>query len=78
LRTILSKLPSDWLVLPGHQYQLSNGSNPTYITVEELLSTNEALIALDDDSKWNALDFLSFDDNLAEKARRERAKAQRD
>jgi len=78
LRTILSKLPSDWLVLPGHQYQLSNGSNPTYITVEELLSTNQALIALDDDSKWNALDFLSFDDNLAEKARRERAKAQRD
>ena len=78
LRTILSKLPSDWLVLPGHQYQLSNGSNPTYITVEELLSTNEALMALDDDSKWNALDFLSFDDNLAEKARREKAKAQRD
>ena len=71
-------MPSDWLVLPGHQYQLSNGSNPTYITVEELLSTNEALIALDDDSKWNTLDFLSFDDSLAEKARREKAKVQRD
>ena len=76
LRERLDTLPSDWLVLPGHQYQLSDGTSPTYITVEELLSDNEALAALDDDETWNNLDFLAFDDSLAEKARRERARAQ--
>ena len=39
---------------------------------------NEALAALDDDKEWNSLEFLSFDDDLAEKARRERARAQRE
>ena len=76
LRQRLSDLPNDWIVLPGHQYQLSDGSNPTYITVEELLKDNEALAALDDDEAWNSLDFLAFDDSLAEKARREKARAQ--
>ena len=76
LRQRLNDLPNDWLVLPGHQYQLSDGSNPTYITVEQLLNDNEALAALDDDEAWNALDFLSFDDSLAEKARREKARSQ--
>ena len=76
LRDLLLKLPSDWIVLPGHQYSLPDGTNPSHISVEELLSNNEALIALDSDAKWNALEFLSFDDNLAEKARRERAKSQ--
>ena len=76
LRQRLNDLPNDWLVLPGHQYQLSDGSNPTYITVEQLLKDNEALAALDDDEAWNALDFLAFDDNLAEKARREKAREQ--
>ena len=77
LREHLSGIPKDWLVLPGHQYALSNGQNPTYITLGELLSDNEALNALDDDKRWDSLDFLSFDDNLAEKARREKAKAVR-
>jgi glyoxylase-like metal-dependent hydrolase (beta-lactamase superfamily II) len=74
LRDRLSQLPLDWIVLPGHQYELSDGSNPTFITVESLLEDNEALNALDNDSEWNSLDFLSFDDSLAEKARREKAK----
>ena len=77
LREYLSSLPKDWLVLPGHQYALANGQNPTYITLGELLSDNEALNALDDDKKWNSLDFLSFDDSLAEKARREKARVSR-
>ena len=77
LRDCLNELPKDWLVLPGHQYRLSDGTNPTFITVEQLLNDNEALAALDDDAAWNALDFLSFDDNLAQNARRQRAKAQR-
>ena len=74
LRDRLSQLPLDWIVLPGHQYELSDGSNPTFITVESLLEDNEALNALDNDGEWNSLDFLSFDDSLAEKARREKAK----
>jgi hypothetical protein len=61
-------------VLPGHQYELTDGTNPTFITVESLLSDNEALNALDDDETWNSLEFLSFDDSLAEKARREKAR----
>ena len=77
LRDCLNELPKYWLVLPGHQYRLSDGTNPTFITVEQLLNDNEALAALDDDAAWNALDFLSFDDNLAQNARRQRAKAQR-
>ena len=59
-RKRLLDLPSDWLVLPGHQYQLSDGTNPTFITVEQLLSDNEALNALDDDEAWNNLEFLSI------------------
>lgn len=71
LRNRLSELPGDWIVLPGHQYELSDGSNPTYITVESLLCDNEALKALDNDELWDSLEFLSFDDSLAEKARRD-------
>ena len=78
LRERLNDLPKDWLVLPGHQYQLSDGTNPTYITVEQLLSDNEALAALDDDEAWASLDFLAFDDSLAEKARREKARLQQE
>jgi glyoxylase-like metal-dependent hydrolase (beta-lactamase superfamily II) len=76
LRKHLKSIPGDWLVLPGHQYKLPDGTNPTYISVDELLINNEALKALDDDLKWDALDFLAFDDSLAEKARRESARAQ--
>ena len=73
LRNALSEIPKGWIVLPGHQYELPDGSNPTYITVGDLLRDNEALAAIDDDERWNSLDFLSFDDNLAEKARRQKA-----
>jgi len=75
LRKVMQNLPKDWLVLPGHQYQMPDGSNPTYITVDALLNSNEALLALDDDEKWDSLDFLAFDDSLAEKARREKARS---
>ena len=76
LRDIMQNLPNHWLVLPGHQYQLPDGTNPTYITIETLLNSNEAILALDDDEKWDSLDFLAFDDSLAEKARRERARSE--
>ena len=76
LRARLMDLPSGWLVLPGHHYQLLDGSNPTFLPVETILSDNEALNALDSDEAWESLDFLAFDDSMAEKARRERSRAQ--
>ena len=57
---------------------MPDGSNPTFTTVETLLNTNEAILALDDDDLWYSLDFLSFDDNLAEKARRQKAQSQQE
>lgn len=72
LRNKITSLEEN-LVLPGHQYQLDDGSSPTFLSVADLLSTNEAILALDDDEKWNNLDFLAFEDSLAEKARRQRA-----
>ena len=41
--------------------------------ISEVLQTNEALLALDDDQAWAALPFLAFDDSMAERARRQRA-----
>lgn len=76
LRNRLSSLPKDWIVLPGHLYELADGSSPTYITIERLLSDNEALAAIDDDEAWNNLEFLAFDDDLAERARKQRALSQ--
>jgi glyoxylase-like metal-dependent hydrolase (beta-lactamase superfamily II) len=76
LRKRLQESPGDWLVLPGHQYALNDGRNPTFVSVEELLEENEALQALDNNEKWANLDFLSFDDNLAESARRQKARNQ--
>ena len=76
LRNRLQELPEDWLVLPGHQYALNDGRNPTFVKIKELLEENEALQALDNDENWANLDFLSFDDNLAESARRQKARNQ--
>jgi hypothetical protein len=42
--------------------------------VGEVLRTNEALLALDDDEAWMNLPFLAFNDSMAEKARRKRSK----
>lgn len=78
LRNRMQNLPGEWLVLPGHHYEMPDGSNPTFTTVETLLNTNEAILALDDDDLWYSLDFLSFDDNLAEKARRQKAQSQQE
>ena len=74
LRSRMRRLPDDWLVLPGHRYQLSDGRNPTVMHVGDLLESNEAFAALDRDDDWNALPFLAFDDDLATSARRQRAR----
>ena len=69
----MDALPSDWLVLPGHQYLLDTGEAPTTMQVGKVLTSNEALLAVDDDKAWVKLPFLAFDDSMAEKARRQRA-----
>lgn len=74
LRKFLLELDGQHVVLPGHQYELSDGSNPTVLNLSEFMANNEALNSIDDDSEWNSLPFLSFDDNLAEQARRQRAR----
>jgi len=72
LREVLSPLPDECLILPGHKYVLASGENPTLMTKSEFTSTNEAMLAVDDDERWRALDFLRFDDQLARKARLQR------
>jgi hypothetical protein len=76
LREHMQRLPGNTLVLPGHQYQLEDGHTPTTMKISEVLRTNEALLALDDDQAWAALPFLAFDDSMAERARRQRAQQQ--
>lgn len=78
LNNELNTLPDDWLVLPGHQYALQDGSNPTFTSVCELLRDNEALRTAGDWESFQKLEFLSFDDSMAEKARRQRARASDD
>jgi hydroxyacylglutathione hydrolase len=74
LRTIMHTLSDETMVLPGHQYTLADGQTPTTMRLEEVLNTNEALLALDNDEDWRALPFLAFDDTMAENARKKRAK----
>lgn len=74
LKRVLTTLESDDIVLPGHQYALKDGTLPTTMKVEELLLSNSALLAVDDDRAWSSLDFLAFDDSMAKKAKRQRAK----
>ena len=74
LRHQMQRLDDATIVLPGHQYQLSDGQTPTTMEVGEVLRTNEALLALDDDEAWMNLPFLAFNDSMAEKARRKRSK----
>ena len=69
----LKNLPKDWIVLPGHQYSMADGNNPTFITVDVLLENTPA-IKKQSFEEFSKLEFLEFDDSLAEKAKRERAR----
>jgi glyoxylase-like metal-dependent hydrolase (beta-lactamase superfamily II) len=71
----LKQLPSTWIVLPGHQYSIEDGTYPTYISVDYLLKNNPA-IAKQSFEEFSKLEFLQFDDSLAEKAKREKARTQ--
>ena len=63
-RKHLLELPEDWIVLPGHQYPLDNGENPTYLDVGTLLKTNPAIIE-QDYRDFCKLEFLEFNDSLS-------------
>jgi hypothetical protein len=41
--------------------------------LSKVLTSNEALLAVEDDGRWESLPFLAFDDDLAERARRQKA-----
>ena len=74
LRDILLEVEDTSLVLPGHQYELSDGSNPTTLKLVDLMANNEALNSIDDEAEWNNLPFLSFEDDLSKKAKRQKAR----
>ena len=71
LHGVIAKLPKSWLVLPGHKYEIEENYNPNTLTIDDFMQHNEALKAVFDDQKWNSLEFLSFDDNLSRKARKQ-------
>jgi glyoxylase-like metal-dependent hydrolase (beta-lactamase superfamily II) len=73
LQTIFNTLSGTNLVVPGHQYKLPDGTTPTVMQLSKVITSNEALSALNDDAKWESLPFLSFDDDIAAKARRQKA-----
>lgn len=73
LNSRLKKLPQDWIVFPGHKYPLNDGSNPNYLTLEQLFRNNFA-IKKQSYSDFCKLDYLEFDDALAKKARRVKGK----
>ena len=76
LRDVLTTLKPSDIVLPGHQYALEDGTLPSMMDVGNLLLSNSAILAVDDDQAWDSLDFLAFDDSMAEKAKRQRARNQ--
>ena len=52
---------------------MSDGNNPTFITIDFLLENNPA-IKKQSFEEFSKLEFLEFDDSLAEKAKREKAR----
>ena len=65
-RDCLLKLPSEWLVFPGHQYPLDDGSNPMHICVGDLLQNNRSILEQSYE-EFCKLEFLEFDDSLSVK-----------
>ena len=73
LKEVFDTVTLDSLILPGHQYEQDDGSIPTTIGLETFLQENLAINSAHDILLWNNLPFLSFDDNMAEQARRQKA-----
>jgi len=42
-RKILSSLPEDWRLIPGHRYEWVDGTTPDWITIKETLKNNYSL-----------------------------------
>ena len=68
-------MAKETLVLPGHRYDVPWGGRMGYASLAEIMKGNPALLAVNLD-EFRTLPFLEFDDNLAENARRKRAKGQ--
>ena len=63
-RKQLLELPGEWLVFPGHQYPLDDGSNPMHLTVAKLLEVNSAIADQEYDD-FSRLEYLEFKDSLS-------------
>ncbi|MEC7097301.1 MAG: MBL fold metallo-hydrolase [Candidatus Thermoplasmatota archaeon] len=74
LKNIFQTLSPNSIVLPGHYYQIDDGSIPKNSILSDFLKINKAINSAHDVMLWQELPFLSFDDNMAEQARRQRAK----
>ena len=74
IKNILQTLSLNCIVLPGHYYQIEDGSIPKNSILSDFLKINKAINSAHDVKLWQELPFLSFDDNMAEQARRQRAK----
>ena len=46
-RKLLSSLPQEWRLIPGHRYDWIDGTTPDWVTIEEALDSN---FSLNDDS----------------------------
>lgn len=63
-KQILSSLPEDWRMIPGHNYEWIDGTTPHWISVGEVLKHNRALNSPNIEA-FSDLEFLRFDDELA-------------
>ena len=63
-REILKGLPSDWRLIPGHNYEWIDGTERNWVSLSQALEHN---LALNSTSLvgFEELDFLRFNDELA-------------
>jgi glyoxylase-like metal-dependent hydrolase (beta-lactamase superfamily II) len=60
-REILKKLPSDWRLIPGHNYEWIDGTERNWVSLAAALKHNLALNSKSFED-FDNLDFLRFDD----------------
>jgi glyoxylase-like metal-dependent hydrolase (beta-lactamase superfamily II) len=64
-RQILSNLPAEWRLIPGHNYEWIDGRELCWVSFADALEHNLALTSPNLEA-FEMLDFLRFDDELAE------------
>jgi len=63
-RRQMLELPDNWIVFPGHQYPLDDGTNPMHLSIGNLLKVNSA-IAYQEYNEFCKLEYLEFEDSLS-------------